>query len=219
MFTTCKTNYKLKITLSLPMRNYTHFDRFIKNLFQLIFPMLLFIAAIIITYTSSKSYLTAFQVGSIGFVIGCIITLCLRKFIVLSVYELPFSFLFIFYLIFVFFFYIMAQGIPLLVLIPGILAGLYYRRAFVYLNKPSEDYDFCVFQVTFFTAVTIGIMSLITSFLILFKLTELEYLNRVEGLVDFLPKPISAVVLVSCCAIIAYSQFMLTKLTMQFQRH
>lgn len=200
------------------MLNFLRLDTILRLLFFLVLPLLLFTTTSLLFFSLSSTTLTAFQSGLCGFLVGGIITFLLGKFIKMNVFDLPPILLISSYFVYSFFFYTILQGIPLLVFTSGILTGLYYRRSFVVLQKPSDEYDFRVFQLSFLTAVTIGILSLITSCLIYFNVAELDYLRRIEAWVDPFPRPLVALSLVTCCAILAHIQFLLTKMTLLFNR-
>lgn len=200
------------------MRNFFHIDTLLTILFFLVMPLLLFTTVSILSFSISGNILASFTSGMFGFIIGLIITLILRKFVYMTVFEIPPIMLIISYVIYVLFFYTLLQGLPFLVFIAGIFVGLYYRRSFVVLRKPVEEYSYKVFQLSFLTSVTIGIFSLFTCCILYFHLSDLENLMRVQVFIDSLPRPIAALVLITGCALISLIQFLLTKFTLLYQK-
>lgn len=200
------------------MGAFSRLDNFIKLLFFLVLPLLLYTTASMLSYSLSNTTMTAFQSGLFGFIMGGIITVILRKFVLMTVFEIPPVMLLISYFVYALFFYTLLQGVPFLVLLSGIFVGLYYRRSYVFLQKPSDEYEFKVFQLSFLTAVTIGLLSLFTSCLLFFKASELSCLKQVQPFIDSLPRPTAALVLVTSCAIISLIQFLLTKATMLYKQ-
>lgn len=204
--------------MPLAMRNVFQLDSFLTFLFSLVMPLLLFTTAAILSFSISNNILIAFESGIFGFIVGGILTVILRKFVFMTLFEIPTTMLFISYIIYVLFFYTLLQGIPFLVILAGVFVGMYYRRSFVVMQKPKEEFEFKVFQLSFLTAVTIGLLSLFTCSLIYFHLYDFEHLKHMQALIDSLPRPIAALVLITASAIISHIQFLLTKFTLLYKR-
>ncbi len=201
------------------MRNISRLDFFLKHIFLLTLPLLLFSTASLVSFLSTNNTLSALYSGLCGLAIGCVITVFARKFFILTLFEIPHSLLLFTYLIFVFFFYILLQGNTVLLLIPGFLAGLYFRRASSFSSKIADEYDFKVFQISLITAVTIGVASLITSLLVFLNITSLTGPKQLKMLLDTFPGSIDAIILITGCALISLIQFLITKTTMLFKRN
>ncbi len=200
------------------MRNFFHIDTLLTILFSLVMPLLFFTTISILAFYFSGNIRISYESGLVGSIVGFIITLILRKFVYMTAFEIPPIMLIISYLIYALFFYTLLEGLPFLVLIAGMLVGLYYRRSFVVLGKPIEEYNFKVFQLSFLTAVTIGIMSLFTSCILYFHLSDLGNLIRVQAFIDSLPRHAAALVLVSSCSLISLIQFLLTKFILLYKK-
>jgi hypothetical protein len=200
------------------MRNVFHPDSLLTILFFLVMPILLFTTVSILSFSISGDIQASFETGLIGFAVGFIITLILRKFVYMTVFEIPAIMLIVSYMIYVLFFYTLLQGLPFLIFIAGIVVGLYYRRSFVVLRRPVEEYDFMVFQLSFLTAVTIGLFTVFTGCILYFHLSDLENLIKIQVFIDSLPRPIAALALLTSCALISLIQFLLTKFTLLYKR-
>lgn len=200
------------------MRTIFRLDTLLTILFFLVMPVLFFTTVSILAFSISDNIRTSFESGLVGSIVGFITTLILRKFVYMTVFEIPPIMLIISYIIYVLFFYTLLEGLPFLVLIAGMFVGLYYRRSFVVLHKPVEEYDFKVFQLSFLTSVTIGILSLFTSCILYFHLSDLGNLMLLQVFIDSLPRPIAALVLITGCALISLIQFLLTKFILLYKK-
>jgi hypothetical protein len=200
------------------MRNFFRLDTLLTILFFLVMPLLLFTTVSILSFYYSGNIQASFESGLVGSILGFMITLILRKFVYMTAFEIPPMMLIVSYLIYALFFYTLLQGLPFLVFIAGIFVGLYYRRSFVVLRKPVEEYSYKVFQLSFLTSVTIGIFSLFTCCILYFHLSDLENLIRVQAFIDSLPRHAAALVLVSSCSLISLIQFLLTKFILLYKK-
>jgi len=203
--------------MTSPTKLLTFLDSVFINCIRFAIPVFFCIAGWWGPYIFNLDMILCLLIALACFFIGISFISLFRKLVQINIDEIPVSILIFYFLIYSFLCHTLLMGIPILIIFVGMLAGHHWVTKIIRKKTHSESIDFEIFRVSLFTAVMIGLFSLLSSFYIVFNIHISPILDQLIISTNQIEKPILVMLLICCSAVISLMQFLATKLLMYYE--